>query len=89
MSKDKYCGEVCLELTFWLDVRVDRWLSWVHPWAHWLSLNVGTSTDQEGAQADDERAIWWTRDVCAHRIGRFGVLIVDRLVAVQFFGQPG
>ncbi len=46
MHKDKYCGEVYFELTFWLDVRVLHFFNLGSHGAEDLAF-IGTPTDQK------------------------------------------
>lgn len=57
MHKDKYSGEVYLELTFWSNVKI---LSTISENIY-LPQTAGACTGKETPETKNEEELWWSR----------------------------
>ncbi len=76
MSKDKYCGEVYLELTFWSNVNYSFRLFII---VLLTVLFVGTCTCEEGfPESRYETELWWTWHIYPYMRGTLTIAFTKR-----------
>lgn len=65
MNKDKYAGEVYIELTFWSNVRQER--KCLQIYANPPSSGTPTREENLSKANDIKQELWWTWIICPGR----------------------